>query len=1185
MKSFYQTRLCLTVSATIIILLLCFPVSAQLTAPNIERLFGDATQLSKAESIEARAKASELFEQAARWYGVTGDRAKAVEAQLENGRVLQSIAVTEMNAGRYDEAVERFERALTKFQAIGNRLEAAFVYHNLGFLWDRRGKTANAIGFYNSALEGYRAAADKNGEANVLRNLGQIALSEKRSENAFDLFMMALKIRISTGETALQAQLYLDLGNVYQSTAKNSDAFAEYNKALGLYRLAKDRAGEATSLSRLGDLQATLFKYTEALAYLESALRIYEADKHYTGEAEIANQIGRVLMSNGKHALAEPYLIRAADTFMILNNANAEGSAALDLAVDYQSLSRLGEAQTAVQRALAKFREMKNPVGEAYALLVSADFEAFLNQHDDALAKIRAAEKIFKANNNTNSEYRIARSLANHYHSLSTHGEAARFGQIALDIAIREKDLARQASAYVDLANTYFALGQTEKSLDYTKKALAIARETGSRYLESICLSNLGYDSLKLEKYDEAKPYFEKAIEIMKAEGYEREEGYATHNLGLLYYAKREYPRALTSYNRAYAIYRKTGDRRPESFVHDSFGELYRDLGQYDKALEHLQKAIVLAREVHYNEIEAQALSNMMTLWTRRLQPRLAILYGKQAVNVYQSIRAENRTLDTDSQKSLLQSNEKTYRQLSNILIEEGRLAEAQEVLDLLKAEEYFDFVRRDAAEAEAHAALALSETERNALQEYARVSNQLTSLGTSFQVLQDKRNRAGGKLSEADEAEYVRLKTQVEAAGEGLRTFFIKLASQFSKKVEDGTVVTPQSIETLKADLRRAGPDVVLVSTYLLPERYRAIVTTGRAMVDRKVDYATIKLTGADVNRKIFEFQRALQNPNVDTRKLGKELYDIFVKPLEGDLRGARAKTILWSLDGTLRYIPMAALSPDGRTYLAQHYQNVIVTLGRQTNLFVRPGSDEWRAIGAGVSKPHSGFSALPSVPAEIGAIVRDNGAATGVLDGTRLLDEQFVLESLRNTVAQTTDDGKPFNVLHLATHFSLGASDQDSALLLGDGTRLSLFEIGRDEALDFKDVELLTLSACQTGVSTGDADGREVESLGMLAQKKGAKAVLATLWKVADESTSLFMAEFYRIKKAKPAMNKAEAIRLAQKAMIDGKLKSSGTSNSCRAEGFSSGPKKDEFKCDPNAPFSHPYFWSPFVLIGNWR
>ena len=105
------------------------------------------------------------------------------------------------------------------------------------------------------------------------------------------------------------------------------------------------------------------------------------------------------------------------------------------------------------------------------------------------------------------------------------------------------------------------------------------------------------------------------------------------------------------------------------------------------------------------------------------------------------------------------------------------------------------------------------------------------------------------------------------------------------------------------------------------------------------------------------------------------------------------------------------------------------------------------------------------------------------------------------------------------------------------------------------------------------------------MLAQKKGAKAVLATLWKVADEGTSMFMSEFYRLKKANPQMSKAEAIRLTQKEMIDGKIKATGQNGGCRSDNFVTPGKQNDFKCDPNAPFSHPYFWSPFVLIGNWR
>ena len=77
--------------------------------------------------------------------------------------------------------------------------------------------------------------------------------------------------------------------------------------------------------------------------------------------------------------------------------------------------------------------------------------------------------------------------------------------------------------------------------------------------------------------------------------------------------------------------------------------------------------------------------------------PRLAIFYGKQAVNGLQAIRGEMQTLDKALQQRFLLSKEDVYRTLAELLILEGRLPEAQQVLDLLKEEEYFDFVRRDA--------------------------------------------------------------------------------------------------------------------------------------------------------------------------------------------------------------------------------------------------------------------------------------------------------------------------------------------------------------------------------------------------------------------------------------------------------------------------------------------------------
>jgi len=134
----------------------------------------------------------------------------------------------------------------------------------------------------------------------------------------------------------------------------------------------------------------------------------------------------------------------------------------------------------------------------------------------------------------------------------------------------------------------------------------------------------------------------------------------------------------------------------------------------------------------------------------------------------------------------------------------------------------------------------------------------------------------------------------------------------------------------------------------------------------------------------------------------------------------------------------------------------------------------------------------------------------------------------------------------------------------------------------LTFDNVDLLTLSACQTAVGNGS----EVEGLAMVTQGKGAKAVMATLWSVADSSTAQIMAAFYRLKKEQPSLSKAEALRQAQLALLRGAGPAAG-SDVNRGIPFSSGGTNSapSFQKDPEAPFSHPYFWAPFVLYGNWR
>ena len=221
---------------------------------------------------------------------------------------------------------------------------------------------------------------------------------------------------------------------------------------------------------------------------------------------------------------------------------------------------------------------------------------------------------------------------------------------------------------------------------------------------------------------------------------------------------------------------------------------------------------------------------------------------------------------------------------------------------------------------------------------------------------------------------------------------------------------------------------------------------------------------------------------------------------------------------------------------------------------------------------------------------IVRDEETPDekGILAGKRFLDKDFTIDSLSESLSTKTANGKrKYTAVHIASHFQLGTNWANSFLLLGNGQILTLKELKNSPDINFGDVELVTLSACDTAF-TADSNGKEVDSLAEVIQAKSGKAVLAALWAVVDESTPLLMSEFYRLRKENPKMTKAEAMQKVQKAFVTGELKPSEEYIEKLSKYFdakNNSSDESTFKFDKHAPFAHPYFWSPFVLIGNWR
>jgi len=132
-----------------------------------------------------------------------------------------------------------------------------------------------------------------------------------------------------------------------------------------------------------------------------------------------------------------------------------------------------------------------------------------------------------------------------------------------------------------------------------------------------------------------------------------------------------------------------------------------------------------------------------------------------------------------------------------------------------------------------------------------------------------------------------------------------------------------------------------------------------------------------------------------------------------------------------------------------------------------------------------------------------------------------------------------------------------------------LTLADLRDDQRMDFRGIELLTLSGCQTAVGSNDSDGREIDGLGITAQRKGAKAVMATLWAVDDASVGLLMATFYKLWITTPGITKAEALQRAQLAVLHGTADASAGAAKAR----------------PASQYANPFYWAPFILIGNWK
>lgn len=324
--------------------------------------------------------------------------------------------------------------------------------------------------------------------------------------------------------------------------------------------------------------------------------------------------------------------------------------------------------------------------------------------------------------------------------------------------------------------------------------------------------------------------------------------------------------------------------------------------------------------------------------------------------------------------------------------------------------------------------------------------------------------------------------------------------------------------------------PETAVVYPIVLPDRLELLVN-----LPVGIERYTVAVTAETLTREVHTFRRQIEErePFRQFRSTAMTLYGWLVAPYARALADEGVKTLVFVPDGALRSIPMSALH-DGEDFLVARYATVTAASLALTD--PRPLHASRHALLAGLSDSVAGFPSLKNVPRELSSIQEAYG-------GMLLLDEDFTRERFETAMAERQPA-----IVHIASHGQFTGDPATSFLLTHDGV-LSMAELEQSVSARRIPLELLVLSACQTAAG----DDRAALGLAGVSLRAGAHSAVGSLWNVSDAATALLFEAFYSALR-QPDTSRAAAMQAAQLTLAGSER------------------------------FSHPFFWSGFLLINSW-
>lgn len=733
--------------------------------------------------------------------------------------------------------------------------------------------------------------------------------------------------------------------------------------------------------------------------------------------------------------------------------------------------------------------------------------------------------------------------------------------QAALDAYTSSGKTAGKADAQNYLGLVFQVLNQHDKAVAHFQAAVPLFLESKNKSGAASALANWGISEFRVKEASlkKKKKKFSLADigKIMayhlKAKQYHEElkdkigVGSDLNNIATMYSEAEFYQEAADYLNQALALHTEMGYKGGVAYDLANLGRVYFKTDDVASALKYYQKSVAILEDIGDREGLWKTYYYMARLHEVNQDPKSAIAALKKSVEQIEKLRGNFSNKDFFD--SFLKNKIPVYKRLIMLLKQSGNLAEALQYIERSKSKISNDVLGSNKIE-------VVNKDEQIQVDKVQKLQEQNENLEKALAEEKakptDKQDKARidslSKTLTQNQGDFnalmIDLETRYPNIYQVIKVDPIQLAD-IQKQLPDDVVLLeyfPASdalyIFMITKDKIEA-KSVPVADTYLdsLVNKYRYYITDVTSMMRRGKFDLKMKDWKAGADARFYD------RHTKPLRDVMVKLYDYLILPVWNDIKSDQIKTITVIPAASLYYVPFQCLATETEdgdiSFLIEKKSVNYLTAATLMDL---------------VSK--SKTKGINNVL----VFGNPDGSLPGAEEEAKVIQASYTNATLYKNQDATKDKAKTlssnFEVVHFATHGFLSSDEPQKSFLLmapnaakGEDDKLTISEILR---LPLKESnQLVVLSACNTSMGKS-ATGVELISLSRAFAVAGAPTTVATLWPVDDESTKIIMINFYD--GLKKGLSKAEAMRKAQVALI----------------------KKGDFHV-------HPFFWAPYVMIGN--